>query len=83
MVAIVTVAEALLAGATMAPYSYVSAKKHGDSNAQTSAANNDCPADVALLAQIAVQRKSYTMDISANSPPLINTTIMQIYALFA
>lgn len=57
MVAIVTVAmAALFAGATLAPYNYVfAAKKHsGDSNAQTSAANNDCPAEVFSLG-IAVQ----------------------------
>lgn len=55
-VAIVTVALALFASATIASYNDVSAKKYnGDSNAQTSAANNDCPAEVALLAQIAVQ----------------------------
>ncbi|MGA7370594.1 MAG: hypothetical protein WBX01_15810, partial [Nitrososphaeraceae archaeon] len=40
---------ALLASATIAAYSSndVSAtKKYGDSNAQTSAANNDCPAEL-------------------------------------
>ena len=50
--AIVTVAmAALFASATMAPYNDASATKkyRGDSNAQTSAANNDCPADVFSL----------------------------------
>jgi len=52
MVAVVTLAmAALFASATLAPYNYVSAaKKHsGDSNAQTSAASNDCPAEVFSL----------------------------------
>ena len=44
IVAIVTVAAAMLVSASIAPYNYVSAKKYGDSNAQPSAANNDCPA---------------------------------------
>jgi hypothetical protein len=49
--AIVTVAVAtLFASATIASFSNdVSAKKYGDSNAQTSAANNDCPAEVFSL----------------------------------
>jgi hypothetical protein len=49
MVAIVTVAmAALLAGSTVASYNdvYATKKYRGDSNAQTSAANIDCPADV-------------------------------------
>jgi len=48
MVAMVTVAmAAMLASAAIAPYSNdVSATKRGDSNSQSSAANNDCPADV-------------------------------------
>jgi hypothetical protein len=50
MVAIVTVAATLFASAAIAPYGNVSAKKYsGDSNAQTSAANNDCPAEVFSL----------------------------------
>ena len=51
MMAIVTVAmAALFASATTASFSSdVSAKKYGDSNAQTSAANNDCPAEVFSL----------------------------------
>ena len=52
MVAMVTVAmAALLASAALAPYSSndVSATKRGDSNAQTSAANNDCPAELISL----------------------------------
>lgn len=43
IVAIVTVAAAMLVCASIAPYNYASAKKYGDSNAQPSAANNDCP----------------------------------------
>jgi hypothetical protein len=47
IVAIVTVAAAtMLVSASIAPYNYASAKKYGDSNAQPSAANNDCPAAV-------------------------------------
>jgi hypothetical protein len=48
MVAMVTVAmAALLASAAIAPYTNdVSATKRGDSNAQTSAANNDCPSEL-------------------------------------
>lgn len=42
IVAIVTVAAAMLVSASIAPYNYASAKKYGDSNAQPSAAN-DCP----------------------------------------
>jgi hypothetical protein len=50
-VAMVTVAmAALLASAAITPYSNdVSAKKYGDSNAQTSAAINDCPAELISL----------------------------------
>ncbi|HZD35044.1 MAG TPA: hypothetical protein VE130_07555, partial [Nitrososphaeraceae archaeon] len=58
MVVMVTVAmAALLASAAIAPYSNdVSATKRGDSNSQTSAANNDCPADVfSLLIVIQLQ----------------------------
>jgi hypothetical protein len=58
MVAMITVAmAALLASAAIAPYSNdVFATKRGDSNAQTSAANNDCPADVfSLLIGIQLQ----------------------------
>ena len=46
IVAIVTVAAAMLVSASIAPYNYASAKKYGDSNAQPSAANNDCPTAV-------------------------------------
>jgi len=49
MVAMVTVAmAALAASAAIAPYSTmdVFATKRGDSNSQSSAANNDCPADL-------------------------------------
>jgi len=59
MVAMVTLAmAALLASAAIAPYSNsaFATKKYGDSNAQTSAANNDCPADVfSLLIGIQLQ----------------------------
>ncbi|HZD34714.1 MAG TPA: hypothetical protein VE130_05875 [Nitrososphaeraceae archaeon] len=49
MVAIVTVA-ALFASATMGSFNNdIFAKKYGNSNAQTSAANNDCPAEVFSL----------------------------------
>jgi hypothetical protein len=46
MVAIALVATALVASATIAPYNHAFAKKRysGDSNAQSSAAANDCPA---------------------------------------
>jgi flagellar basal body-associated protein FliL len=43
IVAIVTVAAAAM---LVSAYNYASAKKYGDSNAQPSAANNDCPAAV-------------------------------------
>lgn len=46
IVAIVTVVTAMLVSAFIAPYNYASAKKYGDSNAQPSAASNDCPAAV-------------------------------------
>jgi len=51
MVAIVTVAvAALLASAAIAPYSNdVFATKRGDSNSQSSAANNNCPADLVSI----------------------------------
>ena len=50
-VAMVTVAmAALLASASIAPYSNdVSATKSGDSNAQSSVANNDCPSELVSL----------------------------------
>jgi hypothetical protein len=46
MVAIAVMATALVASATIAPYNHAFAKKRysGDSNAQSSAAANDCPA---------------------------------------
>jgi hypothetical protein len=48
---VVTVAmAALLASAAIASYSsYVSAKKYGDSNSQSSTANNDCPSELLSL----------------------------------
>ncbi|HZD34678.1 MAG TPA: hypothetical protein VE130_05695, partial [Nitrososphaeraceae archaeon] len=51
IVAMVTVAmAALFASATIASYSNdVSAKKYGDSNAQSSAAINDCPSELVSL----------------------------------
>jgi hypothetical protein len=61
MAAMVTVAmAALLAGATMASYSIndvFAKKKYGDSNAQTSAANNDCPGDLVSII-IGVQQQA-------------------------
>jgi len=49
MVAMVTVA--LFATAALAPYSndVFAKKKYGDSNAQSSAANNDCPSELVSL----------------------------------
>ena len=44
IVAIVTVAAAMIVSTSIAPHNYVSAKEYVDSNTQPPAANNDCPA---------------------------------------